>query len=224
MDFTVIRTVLALVGLLSLSGCQPIDPLSGEHDPRDPWWSLEFFAPLYMTGWVEASWVEDIHGKFFDHGTGGIIGTGNHGYDTELARGWPRGKSGGIHGVVGADLPKRVYVRWQSIVEPQTYRVWIDIPEEARQLMHTSTHRRCPETPDQPALYLAALHLGLAPGGIVQVWTRDECNRPVKVARAQAEIEPLGPSQGKTEGRYAYKINEKTKRYIDKYGIPYGRW
>ena len=186
-----IKHICAVAMLLYLAGCHPVDPLSGERDPKDPWWSLEFFAPLYMTGWVEASWVEDVHGKLFNHGVGGVIGTGHYGYDSELARGWTRGKSGGIHGVVGADQPKRVYVRWQSIVEPQTYRVWIDIPEEARQLMHRSTHRRCPETPDQPALYIAALHLGLAPGGIVQVWTRDECNRPVEVARAALRKEKL---------------------------------
>nr|WP_272889338.1 DUF2931 family protein [Stutzerimonas stutzeri] len=215
---------MALLGVLVLSSCQTADPLSGDKDPKYEWWSLEFFSPLYMVGWVEASLVEDIQGRTFNKGSSGIVGTGIDNFETDFARGWPRGKSGGIDGVVGADLPKRVYVRWQSIVEPQTYRVWIDIPERARQLMHISTHRRCPKTPDRPALYLAALHLGLAPGGIVQVWTRDECNRPVKIARAQAEIEPLGPSQGKTDGRYAYKINEKTKQYIDKYGIPYGSW
>lgn len=71
---------------------------------------------------------------------------------------------------------------------------------------------------------MASLYLGLAPGGIVQAWVRDQCHNVVKIARTNAEIEPLGPSQGKTDGRYAYKINENTKRYIDKYGIPYGSW
>lgn len=72
--------------------------------------------------------------------------------------------------------------------------------------------------------FMASVYLGLAPGGVVQVWVRDSCNHPVKVARAQAEIEPLGPSQGKNEGRYAYPVSDKAKRYIDKYGIPYGSW
>ncbi len=52
---------------------------------------------------------------------------------------------------------------------------------------------------------MASVYLGLAPGGVVQVWVRDSCNHPVKVARAQAEIEPLGPShwgraKAKTKG------------------------
>ena len=71
---------------------------------------------------------------------------------------------------------------------------------------------------------MASVYLGLAPGGVVQVWVRDSCHHPVKVARALAEIEPLGPSQGKNEGRYAYPVNEKSKRYIEKFGIPYGSW
>lgn len=223
MECPLIKLVMALLGILILSGCQAADPLSGEKDPKDEWWSLEFFSPLYMVGWVEASLVEDIRGNMFNQGSSGIVGTGIDNLETDFARGWPRGKSGGIDTVVGADLPRRVYVRWQSVVEPKTYRTWIDIPEEVRQLMHTSTHRRCPETPERPALYLAALHIGLAPGGVVQVWTRDECNKPVVVARARAEIEPLGPHLGKSGGNY-YPVSSESKRYIEKYGIPYGSW
>jgi len=220
------KLLIALLGSLLLAGCQTTDPLSGAKDPKDHQWSLEFTAPIYMSGWVEASLVEDIKGRLFNHGTGGVIGTGSvdYGVESELARGWPRALGGGMRGVIGADLPKRVFVRWQSVVEPQTYRAWVDIPEEARQIMHASTHRRCPETPERTALYTAVLHVGLAPGGIVQVWARDQCNNPINVARAEAEIEPLGPSQGLTEGRYAHKISEYSKRYIDKYGIPYGSW
>jgi hypothetical protein len=118
----------------------------------------------------------------------------------------------------------RIYVRWQSIVEPQTYRAWIDIPEKARQLMLTSINQRCEKTPDQTATYISSVYLGLAPGGVVQVWVRDSCHHPIEVAKAKAEVEPLGPSQGKTEGRYAYPISEKSKRYIEKFGIPYGSW
>ncbi|MNW22394.1 hypothetical protein D3C71_2238420 [compost metagenome] len=59
---------------------------------------------------------------------------------------------------------------------------------------------------------------------MVQVWVRDSCHDAIKVARAQAEIEPLGPSQGKNEGRYAYTLDEKVQRYIERYGIPYGSW
>jgi hypothetical protein len=176
-----------------------------------------------MKVWVEDSAVEDINGKMFLRTGGGTAAGGQPEDGTESARGW-HGLGASAKAVVGADLPKRIYVRWQSIVEPQTYKVWIDIPEEARQAMQESVNQRCAETPDQTASYIASIYLGLAPGGVVQVWVRDSCHRPVKVARAQAEIEPLGPSLGKNQGRYAYPVSEESKRYIDKYGIPYGSW
>ncbi|MCG6539312.1 DUF2931 family protein [Pseudomonas sp. KSR10] len=216
------KSFFFLIPILLLIGCKALGPVNESNGSKSPWWSLEFVAPPYMVGWVEASIVEDVEGRLFDHGGGGVVGSGDPGYATEVARGWPHGLAGGQRAVVGAGLPKRIFVRWQSVVEPQTYRGWIEIPDDARKIMQDSTNHRC--SAERPARYMASLYLGLAPGGVVQAWVRDQCHNAVKIARAQAEIEPLGPSQGKTDGRYAYKINEKTKRYIDKYGIPYGSW
>ncbi|RON44347.1 hypothetical protein BK666_18210 [Pseudomonas frederiksbergensis] len=217
------RAMLALLGAILISGCQSGDPLSAKNDPKSQWWELAFTEPYYMKVWVEDSAVEDINGRLFRRTGGGSAAGGEPEDGTESARGWDSvGSSGKM--VVGADLPKRIFVRWQSIVELQTYRVWLDIPEQARQLMKASTNTRCPETPEQKARYMASVYLGLAPGGVVQVWVRDSCSRPVKVAHAQAEVEPLGPSQGKNGGRYAYPVSEKSKRYINQYGIPYGSW
>jgi hypothetical protein len=216
------RKVIAMLGVLLLSGCQATDPLSAKNDPKYLWWELAFTEPNYMKVWVEDSAVEDINGKLF-HRTGGGSAAGGEPEDgKESARGWNGVGSSGKP-VVGADLPKRIFVRWQSVVEPQTYRAWIDIPEEARDVMRTSTSRRCAKTPDQEARFMASIYLGLAPGGVVQVWVRDECHHPIKVARAQAEVEPLGPHLGKSDGHY-YPQSEKSKRYIEKYGIPYGSW
>ncbi|MGE7955537.1 DUF2931 family protein [Pseudomonas sp. NPDC089530] len=217
------RAFIALLGALLLTGCLASDPLSARNDPKSPWWELGFTEPYYMKVWVEDSAVEDINGKLFRHTGRGTASGGALGYQKEWARGW-REVGGDGKSVIGADLPQRIFVRWQSVVEPQTYRAWIDIPEEARQIMRKTTARRCPETPQKTASYMASVNLGLAPGGIVQVWVRDECHHPIKVARVQAEVEPLGPSQGKNNGRYAYKVSEKSRRYIEQYGIPYGSW
>ncbi|SEE74162.1 DUF2931 family protein [Pseudomonas migulae] len=203
--------------------CQAADPLSGKSDPKDQWWSLSFVEPAYMKVWVEDSAVEDINDKLFRRTGGGTAGSHDSEDTTEAARGWSKNISSGIRGVVGADLPKRIFVRWQSVVESKTYRAWIDIPEEARQIMHSSVNERCPATPNEPANFITMVYLGLAPGGIVQVWVTDKCLKSVKVARAQAEIEPLGPHLGKSGGHY-YPLSEASKRYIEKYGIPYGSW
>ena len=216
------RMLIALLGALLLSGCQAADPLSGAQDPHLQWWSLDFTGPSYMIGEVEESIVEDIKGRLFQRPGGGAVGTGDPEDGSESARGWD-GPGGNIHAVVGADLPKRIFVRWQSVVESKTYRAWVDIPEEARQIMRKSTSRRCPEAPESDSSYMASVGLGLAPGGIVQVWVWDECFRPVKVARAQAEIEPLGPHLGKSGGHY-YPQSDASKRYIERFGIPYGSW
>lgn len=217
------RVLVTLLCALFTTGCQSADPLSAKNDPKSESWELAFTEPYYMKVWVEDSAVEDINGKLFKRTGGGTAAGGEPEDGKESARGW-HAVGAAAKPVIGADLPKRIYVRWQSIVEPQTYSVWLDVPEEARQLMRTSVNQRCLETPKEQASYSASIYLGLAPGGVVQVWVRDSCHYPVKVARAKAEIEPLGPSQGKNQGRYAYPISEKSKRYIDKFGIPYGSW
>ncbi|EJM13528.1 Protein of unknown function (DUF2931) [Pseudomonas sp. GM18] len=217
------KVLVTLLCTLFMAGCQSAESLSANNDPKSQWWELAFTEPYYMKAWVEDSAVEDINGKLFQHTGGGTAAGGEPENGKESARGW-HAVGSAAKAVVGADLPKRIYVRWQSIVEPQTYHVWLDIPDQARELMRSSTNQRCPASPEQESRYMASIYLGLAPGGVVQVWVRNACHQPIKVARAQAEVEPLGPSQGKNEGRYAYPISENSKRYIEKYGIPYGSW
>ena len=217
------KRILTLFCALWVAGCQSSNPLSGESDPNSEWWELAFTEPDYMKVWVEDSSVQDITGKVYFRAGGGSAAGGEPDNGKETARGWTAVGGSGKR-VVGADLPARIYVRWQSIAEQKTWQAWVDIPEEARQIMVTSTTRRCPDTPEKTARFMASVYLGLAPGGVVQVWVRDSCRRPIKVARVQGEIEPLGPEQEKNGGRYAYPVSEKAKRYIDKYGIPYGSW
>ncbi|MCM8742833.1 DUF2931 family protein [Pseudomonas koreensis] len=218
------KQLITILCVLLISGCQETDPLSAKNDPKSEWWELAFTEPDYMKVWVENSSVQDVNNRIFYKTGSGTAAGGEPEDGTESARGWAGGVGGSGRRVMGADLPVRIWVRWQSIVEQKTWQAWVDIPEEARQLMVTSVNQRCPRTPDRQARFMASVYLGLAPGGVVQVWVRDSCHHPVKVARAQAEIEPLGPSQGKNKGRYAYSVSEKAKRYIDKYGIPYGSW
>ena len=220
-----LKALGALLGALLLTGCQAADPLSGAKDRHYPWWDLRFTAPSHMTGWVEASAVVDINNRFFPRRGGGAggIGTGNFENDgIEHARGWSDTSGNGSF-VTGADLPQRVFVRWQSSVEPQTYQGWVEIPEEARQLMRKSTARRCADDPERHSSFNASVTLGLAPGGIVQVWVWDECLRRIPFARVQVEIEPLGPDLGKSNGHY-FRQTKDSKLYVEKFGIPYCSW
>ena len=210
------RAPLFVLFLLLLGGCA-----SAERGPGSlpyKYWRLGFLAPDHMEVWVETADVEDIHGNIFYRVGEGTVsvhlptdGTGN-------AVGWRKTWGKGRH-VNGADLPKRIYVRWQSLAEPQTYRVILDIPERARQLMSERLDPPCPASE-----YREALALGLAPGGVVRGWVMSTCGGPIEVLRAQAEIEPKGPSQGKTDGQYALPLEPESRAYIEKHGIPYGSW
>ena len=72
------KQLFVLLATLLLSACQTpvVDPLDGTNDPKDDQWSLEFVAPMYMSGWVESSVVEDIMGRTLDNHSGGLIGGG----------------------------------------------------------------------------------------------------------------------------------------------------
>ncbi|MFI8335720.1 DUF2931 family protein [Pseudomonas taetrolens] len=211
-----------MLSLLLLSACEH-DPLSADNDPKLDSWSLDIEGPSYMQGMIELIVVEDIHGRFFRRPGGSSVGSGNPGLDREYARGWTT-IGGNIYSISSIDLPKRIFVRWQSIVEQKTYKGWVDIPESGRSIMRGSTARRCPDWPDYPANPMISAVLGVAPGGVIRVWANDNCLNDNLIAGAQAEIEPLGPDQGLSEGRFAYPITEHSKRYIERYGIPYGSW
>ncbi|WP_120994797.1 DUF2931 family protein [Stutzerimonas urumqiensis] len=207
-------TLLALV-LLSIAACTGAAPYPSDLPYR--YWRLGFLAPDHMEVWVETAEVEDIDGQRFFHVGSGTVsvhvptdGTGN-------AAGWRVSWGKGRH-VNGADLPKRIYIRWQSLAEPQTYRIILEIPERARQLM---TERLDP--PCQTSEYRHALAFGLAPGGVVRGWVMSTCGKPVEVLHAQAEVEPKGPYGGQSGGEY-YFLSEESKAYIEQHGIPYGSW
>ena len=217
------RTLWILLGALLLSGCQTSGQSWGHSDPDAVPWEIGFVTPYSMEGWVEDSATVDVDGNLYRRiGSGGAAGGGKNG--TELARGWARTVGGNYRKVLDAKLPVRIYVRWQSVVEPQTYQGWIEIPESARQVMRDALTQSCQEHPEIKEFRTGvAVLLGLAPGGIVQVWVEDKCMHPVKVARGQAEIEPKGPYLGQSGGHY-HPQTEASKRYVEQYGIPYGSW
>jgi hypothetical protein len=120
-------------------------------------------------------------------------------------------------------LPRLIYVRWRSMVEPQTYEVFIEVPESARELMRNAESTYCPHTDKPTMAYRKDIGIGLAPGGIVKVWVGGACLKAIEVARVEATIVKAGPDGGKSGGRYD-PLTEPSKAYVEKFGVPYGSW
>ncbi|MBE1162242.1 DUF2931 family protein [Dyella acidiphila] len=211
----------ALIGIwLAFSLCLVARGESKSHLPYSAW-RLGFLAPPNMEVWTEEAIVEDIHDRRF---YGYESGTVSMGYNPNAAT-WPRyvGWGAGRY-VTGAALPKRIYVRWQSLVEPQTYSVTLEIPEFARQQMLLQA----------PALigvaglahdpeYYNAVAIGLAPGGIVRVWITGPGLEAIPMMCVKAQVEPKGPYGGQSNGKYR-PLTAKPQAYLQAHPIPYGTW
>lgn len=215
------RWLLCLVLALGLAGCQS----SAAPKPKLPYdaWYLGFLAPNYMEVWLELANISDIDGRFFPNAMGGVVAMGQPASLSATAKGWPRriGSGKGLY-MTGLDLPYMVALRWQSMVEPQTYQTVFAIPAWAREKMVERLPAECPVS-GRTSDYRKDLTIGLAPGGVVKVWIMGPCLDPIEVLTLQAEIEPKGPYGGKSNGKYR-PLSPVVKLYVDKYGVPYGSW
>ncbi len=205
-----------LVGLLiSTTAC------TGDHLPARPnlpydTWFVGLAAPKHMEVWVESVDILDRKGMTYIRVFGGVASY------TGKSEGWHQG-AGKTKSVNNVDLPERVSVRWQSLAEPETYRISIDIPQWVREEMVKPTHMYCVPARRDMTLYPHTLTLGMAPGGIVKVWLGAGCLGYKEVGRYQAEVDPRGPYAGKSNGKYV-PIEPENKAYVEKHGIPYGTW
>ena len=211
------KRLMLLIGLLfSLSACasgpKPYPP------PKLPYnsWYVGLAAPRHMEVWVETVDVLDQRGFAFFDVHGGVAGY------TRKPEGWHKG-GGKMMPVSNVDLPQRIFLRWQSLVEPQAYKIRIPIPQWVRDEMVKPQRVFCIADKKEVTLYPNRITLGMAPGGIVKVWVGAGCLGFKEVGRFQAEVEPLGPYRGKSNGEYIH-IEPENKAYIDQHGIPYGTW
>jgi len=184
-----------------------------------------------MEVWIETASVVDIHERVFLRAGSGIPAMG---YPRAMSKGVPsefRGKPAGWREdpagkgryVTGADLPRLVYVRWQSMAEPQTYGAYIEIPESARDTMLKGETAYCGAVGKWKTDYRKFLTIGLAPGGIAKVWLGGPCLKSTEVTRVQGTIHPKGPYGGTSNGKHR-PLSEESKAYIDKFGIPFESW
>lgn len=208
---------LVLLGLiLALTGC-------ANRLPYDSW-RLGLGAPDFMEVWIETADAVDIHDRVFRRAMSGVAAINTPKNLKGDPRGWPdRPGSGAGKQVLGADLPRLIYVRWQSLVEPQTYEAYIPIPEATRLAMLKGERTYCAADGKWITDYRDMLTVGLAPGGIARVWVLGACLKPFDVVRVEGTVVKLGPYGGASNGRHR-PLSETSKAYIEKFGIPYGSW
>ena len=210
--------LLALATAL-LAGCATLgSPRTGL--PYDAW-RLGFLAPSYMEVWLETADVEDVRGHVFPGAMSGTVAINYSGEPDGWRQpvGWGKGRY-----ITGAALPQRIYVRWQSLAEPQTYRAVLDIPASARQRMREKAPSMHPPIKYE---YQEALAIGLAPGGWIRAWVMSPGSTPVEILCQKAEIESKGPDEGRNQGQYAYAFDQlepATQRYMTSHPIPYDSW
>jgi hypothetical protein len=216
-----IKTCTGLLFGLLLSGCTQSIAQSSNDLP----WFLGFGAPAYMEVWIETADVVDIHERILRRAVAGIASVQTPANNKGKPAGWPENPgSGAGHYIRQVDLPRLIYVRWQSLVEPQTYEAYIVIPESAREIMRKPEKAFCAADGKWITETRDNMGIGLAPGGITKVWLGGACLKAVEIARVEGTLYKPGPYQGKNEGRYALPLSPESQAYIDKFGIPYGSW
>ena len=208
-----------LVGLI-LAGCSQSFAQSSNDLP----WFLGFSAPAYMEVWIETADVVDIQERVFRGAGGGIASVPKPPNNQGTAKGWVSSNGAGKgRYVTGADLPRLIYVRWQSLAEPQTYEAYIVIPESAREIMRKPEKAFCRFGAEWITESRDNIGIGLAPGGIAKVWLGGACLEAIEVMRIEGTINPRGPYEGKSGGKHR-PLSEISKTYIENFGIPYGSW
>ncbi|WP_236209892.1 DUF2931 family protein [Pseudomonas tohonis] len=215
------KVLLAAMLLPWLAGCA-----NGAHRLPYDSWRLGLGTPNYMDVWIETADAVDVRERVFRRAMSGI-GSTQHPKDLDSTdpRGWPEQPGAGKGKQVGgADVPRLIYVRWQSLVEPQTYEAYIVIPEATRQAMLKGEKAFCKADAKWITDYRNMLTVGLAPGGIAKVWLMGGCLSAIDVARVQGTVVKLGPDGGRSSGQYALPLQPASKAYIEKYGVPYGSW
>ncbi|OEC37654.1 hypothetical protein A7D27_24900 [Pseudomonas sp. 1D4] len=207
-----LRLLIALL-LLPLSGC-------ASNAPRLPYptWYIGLGAPRHMEVWVESVDVVDRRNLAFERVHGGVVAYNNR------TEGWWEG-GGKMKPVNNVDLPNIIFVRWQSLVEPQVYNVRINIPQWVRDEMVKPQRTVCVHSTEEETQYRKDISIGLAPGGIAKVWVGGPCLKGKEIGRFVGVVERKGPSQGQTGGKYAWpELEPASKAYIEQHGIPYDSW
>ncbi|MEH6563803.1 MAG: DUF2931 family protein [Halopseudomonas sp.] len=213
--------------MLALTACSGASKSQRPAAPELPYrtWEIGLLAPNYMEVWVESVDVLDQRGFAYERVHGGTSSIQNPPGNKGNPLGWPaRPRVGATRPMTGIDLPQYIFVRWQSLVEPQTYNVRVDIPEWARKEMVTQHSAYCRFDGKYIQDYRKVVTIGLAPGGVAKAWLQGDCSEHMDIGRFEAVVEPKGPYGGTSGGEYYRPPSERAQHYLDTHDIPFDSW
>ncbi len=206
--------------ILATVGCAHSKESSLPYDA----WRLGFLAPNYMEVWIETADAVDVHDRVKRRAMSGVAAIHTPPGNSGDPSGWPeRPGVGAGKRVTGISLPRLIYVRWQSLAEPQTYEAYIPITADTREQMIKAETAYCRGRSEPITDYRKALTIGLAPGGIAKAWILGPCLPPIEVARVKGDVYPDGPYNGLSGGKHR-PLSDISKAYINQHGIPFGSW
>ncbi len=208
------RLMLLVALLISLWACTSRYRPPPQPKLPYPYWNVGLAAPRHMEVWVDSVEVLDQRGFSFLGLYSGRAGS------TRKPEGWHKG-GWATRQLNRVDLPERMFLRWQSLVEPQTYKIGIKIPQWVRDEMVRQEWVFCQGLREWREGYRDTIYFGMAPGGIVKVWVGGVCLGNKEVGRFQANIDPMGPYR---TNRGYQPLRPEAQAYIDEHGIPYGTW
>nr|WP_269433900.1 DUF2931 family protein [Halopseudomonas sabulinigri] len=212
---------------LALTACAGAIKSQGPVTSKLPYrtWEVGLLAPNYMEVWVESVDVVDQRGFAYERVHGGTSSIQNPPGGKGNPVGWPtRPGAGATRPMTGIDLPQYIFVRWQSLAEPQTYNVRIDIPERVRQEMLEPREVYCAWRDAHVTQYRKIISIGLAPGGVAKAWLNGGCLESIEIGRFEGAVEPKGPYGGKSGGAYYRPPSEHAQHYLDTHSIPFDSW
>lgn len=222
------RLLLCISLLMFITGCAspPDSNLLRSPSPDLPYpaWEIGLLAPNYMEVWVESVDLLDRRGLAYGNVHGGVTSIQNPPNNRGNPRGWPTRPGGGkAMPMTGIDLPEIVLVRWQSLAEPQTYRVRINIPGWVREEMIKPQDAYCAWRDKHESQYRNLITIGLAPGGIAKAWLIGGCLEPLEIGRFVGSIHSEGPYDGTSGGQHR-PLSPEAKSYVDTHEIPFDSW
>lgn len=214
---------MLLASLLLVSACR--DPLNPP-PPKLPYstWYVGMAVPDYMEAWVESVDVVDRRGLAYVRVDGGLPAMRDTPGNSGSPSGWPeRPGVGKQKPMTNIDLPEIIFVRWQSLVEPQTYDVRIDIPQWVRDEMLTPRRVWCALDQAYITDYRDIITIFVAPGGKAKAWVQGPCLEALEIGRFVGEIHEEGPNGGRTGGQYD-PPSPNAQAWLEEHEIPYDSW